>query len=165
MTTPDLKAIEERLAAATPGPWDAWLNQVRVAAHRSSVASCAAKNGPEDATFIASAPTDIAALIAEVRRLRRGEAEIDAMAGRGLVAYADVEEGGRISQYGICHSVDDMPPASRWDRRTVCRFRAPPPVATHRFPNVSCSQCGNDFGPGDSGFSHCHDHAEKEIRR
>lgn len=27
-----------------------------------------------------------------------------------------------------------------------------------KFSNVSCSQCGEDFGPGDSGFSHCQDH-------
>lgn len=30
-----------------------------------------------------------------------------------------------------------------------------------RFPNVSCSQCGRDFGPGDNGFSHCRNHAGK----
>ena len=30
-----------------------------------------------------------------------------------------------------------------------------------KFANVSCSQCGNDFGPGDHGFSHCQDHATK----
>lgn len=27
-----------------------------------------------------------------------------------------------------------------------------------RFPNVSCSNCGGSFGPGDAGFSHCQDH-------
>ncbi len=27
------------------------------------------------------------------------------------------------------------------------------------FPNVSCSQCGRDFGLGDHGFSHCRNHA------
>ena len=27
-----------------------------------------------------------------------------------------------------------------------------------RFPEVSCSQCGQSFGPGDSGFSHCRGH-------
>lgn len=27
-----------------------------------------------------------------------------------------------------------------------------------RFQNVSCSQCGRDFGPGDHGFSHCENH-------
>jgi hypothetical protein len=27
-----------------------------------------------------------------------------------------------------------------------------------RFANVSCSQCGRDFGPGEHGYSHCSDH-------
>jgi hypothetical protein len=31
--------------------------------------------------------------------------------------------------------------------------------AKPRFPNVSCSQCGRDFGPGDNGFSHCWNHS------
>lgn len=33
-------------------------------------------------------------------------------------------------------------------------FLAPKP----RFENVSCSQCGRDFGPGNSGFSSCTSH-------
>jgi hypothetical protein len=28
-----------------------------------------------------------------------------------------------------------------------------------KFENVSCSHCGNEFGPGDHGFSHCEHHA------
>lgn len=27
-----------------------------------------------------------------------------------------------------------------------------------RFANVSCSQCGRSFGPGNSGYSHCSQH-------
>lgn len=30
---------------------------------------------------------------------------------------------------------------------------------TRRFRNVSCSQCGRCFGPGDHGFSHCENHS------
>ena len=30
-----------------------------------------------------------------------------------------------------------------------------------KFDNVSCSQCGRDFGPGEHGFSHCSDHSPK----
>lgn len=30
-----------------------------------------------------------------------------------------------------------------------------------KFLNVSCSQCGQDFGPGDHGYSHCSNHAGK----
>ena len=27
-----------------------------------------------------------------------------------------------------------------------------------KFANVSCSQCGQSFGPGEHGYSHCEDH-------
>jgi hypothetical protein len=27
-----------------------------------------------------------------------------------------------------------------------------------KFANVSCSQCGREFGPGDHGYSRCQDH-------
>jgi len=30
---------------------------------------------------------------------------------------------------------------------------------TPMFANTSCSQCGQSFGPGDHGFSHCSSHA------
>lgn len=30
-----------------------------------------------------------------------------------------------------------------------------------KFENVSCSQCGQDFGPGNHGFSHCEHHRSK----
>jgi len=33
--------------------------------------------------------------------------------------------------------------------------RTPP-----RFSATSCSQCGQDFGPGNHGYSHCEDHAD-----
>lgn len=32
-----------------------------------------------------------------------------------------------------------------------------------RFANVACSQCGRDFGPGDSGYSHCSDHTPATV--
>ena len=28
----------------------------------------------------------------------------------------------------------------------------------YKFGNVTCSQCGGEFGPGDTGFSHCENH-------
>jgi hypothetical protein len=34
---------------------------------------------------------------------------------------------------------------------------APRPMP--RFLNVGCSHCGHRFGPGDSGYPHCHEHA------
>lgn len=33
-----------------------------------------------------------------------------------------------------------------------------PMTAPPRFANVSCSQCGREFGPGNNGFSHCEHH-------
>lgn len=35
---------------------------------------------------------------------------------------------------------------------------AVPGLNEAKFQNVSCSQCGKGFGPGDSGYSHCSDH-------
>ena len=32
---------------------------------------------------------------------------------------------------------------------------------TFKFESVSCSQCGQAFGPGDCGYSHCIDHRPK----
>jgi hypothetical protein len=40
---------------------------------------------------------------------------------------------------------------------------ARPPQRPHvpaRFPGTSCSQCGEDFGAGNHGYSHCEDHAD-----
>lgn len=88
----DLQPIKARLAAATPGPWTADLNasgMATVAVESSkpsllaSLAGVAQVNtimvvssGPlygspaQDADLIANAPTDLAALVAEVERLR-----------------------------------------------------------------------------------------------
>lgn len=32
-----------------------------------------------------------------------------------------------------------------------------------RFTSTYCSQCGEEFGPGDHGYSHCSDHWEKPL--
>ena len=45
----------------------------------------------------------------------------------------------------------------RWDMlrmfiESICKFQ-----------NTFCSQCGKEFGPGDSGYSHCKDHEKEEI--
>lgn len=37
------------------------------------------------------------------------------------------------------------------------------PMVSPRFENVSCSQCGQEFGPGNAGFSHCEDHASPQL--
>ena len=86
MTTLDLEPIKERLDAATPGPWDFYVLPQSVGI---TVATIHSEQGPretcwtvdlppeiggmgteKDATFIAHAPEDIAALISEVERRR-----------------------------------------------------------------------------------------------
>lgn len=37
------------------------------------------------------------------------------------------------------------------------------PTPTPRFPMTYCSSCGEAFGPGDHGFSHCKHHAGKRA--
>lgn len=32
-----------------------------------------------------------------------------------------------------------------------------------RFSHTYCSQCGDEFGPGDEGYSHCADHASSRL--
>lgn len=32
-----------------------------------------------------------------------------------------------------------------------------------RFATTFCSQCGQDFGPGDHGFSHCRNHSQEFL--
>jgi hypothetical protein len=80
-----LQPLKDRLAAATPGPWD-WnhSNPRRVLEGRGGVPvlSCAALLYPErlNAEFIASAPTDQAKLIAAIEA---AAALADAWQGRG----------------------------------------------------------------------------------
>lgn len=33
-----------------------------------------------------------------------------------------------------------------------------------KFDKTHCSQCGGEFGPGDSGFSHCDQHEQLSDR-
>ena len=35
---------------------------------------------------------------------------------------------------------------------------------TPKFANVFCSQCGQEFGPGDHGFSHCANHKRHNVK-
>lgn len=69
----NLNAIKARLAAATPGPWRRGDNRdgrgsATIYARRVVVVRYV--DNARDAILIANAPTDIAALIAEVERLR-----------------------------------------------------------------------------------------------
>lgn len=63
----DLDPMKERVDKATPGPWTNKRYRVGTVATDWTVGTC---NGLNDAELIAHAPTDLAALIAEVERLR-----------------------------------------------------------------------------------------------
>ncbi|MBN9607824.1 MAG: hypothetical protein BGO26_10160 [Actinobacteria bacterium 69-20] len=77
----DLDAIKARLAAATPGPWDyvgqGWITHpgttfAAVGTPDQGMIPCT----DADADLIAHAPTDLAALLAEVRALRKRAANL-----------------------------------------------------------------------------------------
>ena len=100
MSTLDLKPIKERLAEATPGPWEsqgfdnypgdegtpiigtsgiglvAYALRHNVHSSNNSVDWYDEEQCDKDAEFIAHAPEDIRALLAEVKRL---QAQIDAV--------------------------------------------------------------------------------------
>jgi hypothetical protein len=78
MTDEELQAIEARLNAATPGEWkNDDPRRIRHAepniwAGEKEIADVFDNYGYNDSDFIAAAPADIRALLAEVRRLRAG---------------------------------------------------------------------------------------------
>lgn len=39
------------------------------------------------------------------------------------------------------------------------------PLSPAKFSNVTCSQCGRSFGPGDHGFSRCKNHRGMDAIR
>ena len=80
----DLEPIKQRLAAATPGPWHhgglGAINTIKgEAVFQIAGARSSTNQWMPDTLLIANAPTDLAALIAEVERLR-GEPAKDHLA-------------------------------------------------------------------------------------
>jgi len=93
--TPDLDAIKARLAAATPGPWETrFLHRVWMRA-REEPGNLMFGTGPTqdwaDCDLMAHAPTDLAALVAEVERLHQ--------AIRDLLPYATAAIGNPRSAW------------------------------------------------------------------
>jgi acetyl-CoA carboxylase carboxyltransferase component len=75
---PDIEAIKATLAAATPGPWELVDFPVmfpRVQSIAEDKSNICETWGWADAKFIADAPANIAALLAEVERLQRERSE------------------------------------------------------------------------------------------
>lgn len=51
------------------------------------------------------------------------------------------------------------------EKENCCHGRQQIYASRPKFENVSCSQCGQEFGPGDHGFSHCRNHEHlKPVR-
>ncbi|NWE51973.1 hypothetical protein [Brevundimonas sp. P7753] len=80
MDEDDLRQIEARVDAASPGPWTSWIEGRDHTAGSSFIETRSAEGRGDDIEllgassadqdFIAAARSDIPALIAEVRRLR-----------------------------------------------------------------------------------------------
>lgn len=90
MTGDRLKKIEERAAAATPGPWTARVNfavedgesdavEVFDSVGVAILDMVAWQKWKTDAAFIASSRTDVPDLVAEVRRLQAENARLAAL--------------------------------------------------------------------------------------
>ena len=130
MATLDLEPIKERLAAATPGPWDFYVLPQSVGI---TVATIHSEQGPretcwtadlppeiggmgteKDAEMIAHAPEDIAALIAEVETLR---GQVEAVRALHRPAHAVFSwNGGTIYEDPCpqCHGAPGVHPCGCW---------------------------------------------------
>ncbi|MCT1459888.1 hypothetical protein M3G03_10130 [Aestuariimicrobium sp. p3-SID1156] len=133
MTDLDLTPIKARLNAATPGPWENdgggevgqhWSSPKPLASIVSTEVSCmaycyggsaAGVIRDEDADFIAHAPTDIAALVAEVERLQELACTCPWTPESTWFVYGDaVEPGSQREHDPWCpiHHGDDVKPVS-----------------------------------------------------
>ena len=124
----------------TPGPWYASAIRTHGADPSKNGVDISAENGSNVAIVLHQAGDR-----SEAETLANAQLVIAASklleAARAFVAWAD--------RAGL-KSTPDSP---------VGRARAAIAQATARFPAVSCSQCGQTFGAGDSGYSHCDSHA------
>lgn len=123
MTDADLQAIKARLAAATPGPWtsDGICVLALYEGYETFMVEVSYGRRPDDAEFIAHAPTTIAALVAEVERLR--------------AAYPPVDVARLCVQHEMCARCgsglngDDECIKCEWDGKLFAVLnQAPPPV-------------------------------------
>lgn len=91
--------------------------------------------------------------------------------GLGLVEIVQVEIRGHKSRLGV--QADPRIPVFRNEVFDAIVANGKPVVshASHtvveeipspRFRETYCSQCGQSFGPGDHGYSHCEDHRRDE---
>lgn len=79
----------------------------------------------------------------------------DGLLDRDLVIMACVNYMSEDEVADMCHHNEFFYDEEESEGVVAIRERA---ALDPRFANVSCSQCGRDFGPGDHGFSHCEHH-------
>ena len=73
--------------------------------------------------------------------------------------YGVTEDDTGASYYPRSHEWCDTADEEANDCATAIRDRLKP-----KFSEVGCSQCGQIFGPGNSGYSHCSDHSHIRAR-
>lgn len=71
---------------------------------------------------------------------------------------AEAEMQNKRMRYALQSIADDV--YDPWTNGAQAQHIAISALApsTPRFAKTFCSQCGGEFGPGDSGYSHCEDH-------
>lgn len=91
--------------------------------------------------------------------LQRIGAAIEALAEPALPAADTIVLDSKCAKSASGNLWIDLEPA---DSLRVPSFTEVNKIGAPRFQCVFCSQCGQAFGPGDSGFSHCNSH--KQLR-
>jgi len=73
-----------------------------------------------------------------------------------IVAYARATDESLIRLHlEILIAMIQRDESEKFTKSLKTLFRKP------HFENVSCSQCGKSFGPGDHGYSHCEAHLKR----
>lgn len=133
----------------TPGPLHVFSVYAQHEVRTSTDTLVAVVNSREDARLFSAAPEllEACATFAEwMRREKEGFANSDER---------DTPEGEARWRTWYNENLRLCDLAQEQALAAVAKATA---VHKHRFENTYCSQCGGEFGPGDSGYSHCADH-------
>lgn len=139
LTEQQLAEIEARATAATPGPWKVCDDYADVLGPDGTKLADFWKTA--DGEFIARAPEDVAALLAEVRCLRDELAETKALNDprlRGLLVKATPDEDLYVQWSTVC----DMP-GGVFSRETALEYGFPRSKVDHADKHGSSSRIGD----------------------
>lgn len=90
----------------------------------------------------------------EIAKLRKRVAILEAMREGAISGLDDLERRFFATVCDALALVDEVLENSR----DYDELASEPVIQIARFNNVSCSQCGRSFGPGNHGFSQCTHH-------